>query len=156
MQDLTFSQTQNEHINSTNTQPMYSNSTSTNKNTNSSPKNNNVHPHDQSTVILQQFSMITQAFRNFTVSGDITKIMQAYTAAQENTGKLIENAISQALTKPLDVTLPNPTIDSRTLEQTTHQTPLMKQTGPHPSKQIMLTYHKNLIMRCINHEDLMI
>ena len=35
-------------------------------------------------------------------SGDITEIMHAHTAAQENTGKLIENAISQALTKPQD------------------------------------------------------
>ena len=47
------------------------------------------------------------------VSGDITKITQAWTAAQENTGKLIENIISQALTKPKDVTPPNPTIDSK-------------------------------------------
>ena len=47
------------------------------------------------------------------VSGDITKITQACTAAQENTSKLIENAISQALTKPQDITSPNPTIDSR-------------------------------------------
>ena len=46
------------------------------------------------------------------VSGDITKITQACTAAQENTGKLIENAISQTLTKPQDIT-PNPTINSR-------------------------------------------
>ena len=37
--------------------------------------------------------------------------MQACTTAQENTGKLIENAFSQALTKPQDVTSPNPAID---------------------------------------------
>ena len=45
--------------------------------------------------------MIIQELRNFMakVSGDITKIMQTHTAAQENTGKLVENAISQALTK---------------------------------------------------------
>ena len=46
--------------------------------------------------------------------GDIIKITQACTAVQENTGKLIENAISQALTKPQDVTPCNPIIDSRT------------------------------------------
>ena len=45
--------------------------------------------HDQSTVILLQFSMITKEIKNFTnkVSSDITKITQAYHAAQENTGK---------------------------------------------------------------------
>ena len=47
------------------------------------------------------------------VSGDIIKIMQACTAAQENTGKLKENAIAQALTKPQDVMPPNSAIDSR-------------------------------------------
>ena len=84
--------------------PLYSNSTSANQNLKNQPQNNNVHPHDKSTVMLQQFSMIAQQLRNLTVkvSCDITKITQACTAAQENTGKLIENAISQALTKPQD------------------------------------------------------
>ena len=49
---LTFTQTQNEHVNKTHTQPSYSSSYSTNKNINSSPQNNNVHSHNQSTVIL--------------------------------------------------------------------------------------------------------
>ena len=40
------------------------------------------------------------------VSGDITKITQACTTVQENTGKLIEKAISQALTKSQDITHP--------------------------------------------------
>ena len=55
----------------------------------------------QSTIILQQFSMTTQELKNVTnkVSGDITKITQAYNTAQENTHKLIDNAISWALTK---------------------------------------------------------
>ena len=58
-------------------------------------------PNEQS-VTLQQFSMITQELRYFMdkVSSDITKIKQTCTTAQENTGKLIENAMSQALTKP--------------------------------------------------------
>ena len=47
------------------------------------------------------------------VSDDITKITQAYTTAQENTGKLIENVISWALIKPQDITPPNPTLDFR-------------------------------------------
>ena len=42
------------------------------------------------------------------MSSNITKITQAYTAAQENTGKLIENAISQALTKTQDITPQTP------------------------------------------------
>ena len=50
------------------------------------------------------------------MSGDITKITQAYTAAQENMGKLIENTISQALTKAQDVSPPTTTIDSRNLK----------------------------------------
>ena len=95
---------------------MYRTLTAANQNSNSSPQNNNVHPHDQSTVILQQFNIITQELRNVMdkVSCDFTKIMQACTTAQENTGKLIENAISQGLTKPWDVMPPNPTTDSRT------------------------------------------
>ena len=46
------------------------------------------------------------------MSSDINKIIQVCTAAQENTGKLIESAISQAVTNPQDVM---PSIDSRTL-----------------------------------------
>ena len=111
---LTLSQTHKDHPNDTHTQPIYSNSFLTN-NINNSPQNNIVHPHYHSTVILQQFSMITQELRNFTdkVSGDITKITQACTTAHENTGKLIESAISLALTKPKDITPPNPIVDSQ-------------------------------------------
>ena len=50
------------------------------------------------------------------MSGDITKITQACTIAQENTGKLIENVISQVSTKPQHVAPPNPTVHSRTFE----------------------------------------
>ena len=73
---LTISQTQIECINSTHTQPMYSNSASDNQTINSSLQNNNVQPHDEYTVILQQLSKITEELRNFMdkVSGDITKI----------------------------------------------------------------------------------
>ena len=49
------------------------------------------------------------------VSGNIIKITQASTAAQENTGKLMENAILQAVIKPQDITPPNPVRDSRTV-----------------------------------------
>ena len=59
---------------------------------------------------------MTHELRNFMdkVSGDINKITQACITAQEDTGKLIENTISQALTEPQDVTPHNTTIDSRT------------------------------------------
>ena len=155
--DLTFLQTQNEQINNTHTQPMYSNSTPVNQNTNSACQNHNIDPHNQSTVILQQFSMITQELQNFTnkMSSDINKSTQACTVAQENTGKLIENAISQALTRPQDVTPPIPTIDSR-MFRTNHASDFfMKQSEPHPGKQIILAYHNTLIMMHIIHRDLM-
>ena len=42
------------------------------------------------------------------VSGYITKIIQACTTVQDKTGKLIENAISQALAKPQDRMPPYP------------------------------------------------
>ena len=113
---LTLSQTQNEHTDSTYTQPIYSNLASDNQITNSLPQNDNMHPYDQSTVILQQFSMIPQKLKNLMdkVSSDITKIMQASTAARVNAGKLIENAILQALSRPQDIMPHNPTLDSRT------------------------------------------
>ena len=46
----------------------------------------NVHPHDQSTVIQQQFSIITHMM------------------AKENTSGVVQDAISQALAKPQDST----------------------------------------------------
>ena len=65
--------------------------------------------HDQSTVILQQFTIVTKELKHFTnkVFGDITKITQAYYKAQENTGKLIENAISQVVTKAQNTSTPS-------------------------------------------------
>ena len=73
---LTFLQTQDEQVSNTYTQPMYSDIVLVNQNTNSSLQNQYVHPHDQSTVILQQFSMITQELHNLTdeVSCDINEI----------------------------------------------------------------------------------
>ena len=70
---------------------------------------------DQSTTILQLFSMITEELKNFTnkKSGDITKITKAYNTAHENTDKLIENAISQTLRKAQSTTTPSTSIDTR-------------------------------------------
>ena len=63
--------------------------------------------------------MIEQELINFTdkVSGDITRITQVCTTARENTEKLIENVISQALTKPQDITCTDPTVDSRSSQR---------------------------------------
>ena len=44
------------------------------------------------------------------MSDDITKIIQAYNTAQEKTGKLIENTISQVLTKAQSIITPGTSI----------------------------------------------
>ena len=46
---------------------------------------------------------------NKQVSCDITKMTQAHNTVQEHTGKPIENAISQALTKVQDTVTPSST-----------------------------------------------
>ena len=63
---LTLSQIHKDHANDAYTQSTYSNSALTSSNINNSPQNNTVHPPKLTTVILQQFSMITQELRNFT------------------------------------------------------------------------------------------
>ena len=154
---ITFLQTHNEQINSIHTQPMYSNSTSANHNTNSSPQNNNIHPHNQPTVILQQFSMMTRELRNFMekVCGDIIEIMQACIVAQENAGKLIENAISHALTKPQDVMPLNLTINPRTFRTNCASNSSYKTnwTSPWQTNNFGIPQQSN--MTCIIHRDLM-
>ena len=57
---LMHSHTSKDLPNDTHLQSIYSNSTLTNNSTNNSPQNNAIHQHNQSTAILQQFSMITQ------------------------------------------------------------------------------------------------
>ena len=112
---LIFSQAQNKQVSSTHKQPIHSNIPLVNQNTNSSHQSQNVHPHVTSTVIVHQFSMITQELWNFMdkVSGDINKITHVFTTVQENAGKLIENAISQSLTKPQDIIPTNTSRDTR-------------------------------------------
>ena len=63
---LTHAHTSKDHPNKTWPQSINSNSTSTNNSTNNSPQNNASHPNDQSSVSLQQFSMIMQELNNFT------------------------------------------------------------------------------------------
>ena len=66
----------------------------------------------------------------------------------------MENDISQALTKPQDVTPPNPGMDSTT-PGTNHASNFTKQTGPFPCKQIILGCNNTLTMRHITNIDLM-
>ena len=51
-----------------------------------------------------------EELKNFTkqVSNNITEMTQAHSTAQEHTCKLIEHAISKALTKTQDTTMPLP------------------------------------------------
>ena len=73
---LTHSHTPNNQQNNTCPQSIYSQVSPTyNELITHSPQNNAIYPHDQSTVFLQQFSMITQELKKFMdkVSGDITK-----------------------------------------------------------------------------------
>ena len=62
---------------------MYSNIPSVTQNTKSSHQSQHVHHHDQSTLILKEFSIITQQLQNFMdkVSGDLMKITGACIAA---------------------------------------------------------------------------
>ena len=88
--------------------------------------------------------MMAEELKNFTrqVSNNITKMTQTHNTTQEHTGKLIENAISKALSKTQDttasathhskckharnITYANPTYDS-------HQT---SQLAPSPTHHI--------------------
>ena len=94
---LSHSQNQRDLLNDIQTQTASNAPIITNSNICNTPTANITQPRDQSTIIWKQFSMITEELKDFTnkVSGDITKIIQAYNTAQENTDKLIENAISQ-------------------------------------------------------------
>ena len=73
---LTLLQAQDRQISDNCKQPMHSNIPLLNQTTEYSHQSQDVFPHDQSRVILQQFSIITQALHNFTdkVSGDLNKI----------------------------------------------------------------------------------
>ena len=103
---LTHSHTAKNNQNDTHPQSTYIQASPTNNNITNSSQNNATYPHDQSSVFLQQFSIIMQELKIFIdkVSVDIKKITQLYTTDKENTRKLIENVISQALTKLQDST----------------------------------------------------
>ena len=82
---LILSQNQRNPPNDTQRQAFSNTSILTKNNICSTPQNNMTQSQDQSKVILQQFSMITEELQNFTnkVSSDITK----YTSIQYSTGK---------------------------------------------------------------------
>ena len=92
-------------------------------------------------LFYNNFSIITQELQNFMdkASSDLNKITQAYTAAQENTCRLMENAISQALARQQDSTSTKaPPANLEFLDQTKNQTHEMMQTLPHPGKWMSL------------------
>ena len=70
--------------NDNNIQAISNNSTIPNNNVDNTLTTNKAQPNDQSTVSLQQFSMITKELKNFIhkVPGDITMITQAYNVSQ--------------------------------------------------------------------------
>ena len=72
---------------------------------------------------------------------------------QENTGKVMENAISQALIKPEDITPLTQPEALELLEQTVKQFLHMIQTGLHLGKQTILAHHNTLTMRHITCRD---
>ena len=86
---LLLSQNQRDLPHNIQTQTNPNTSIITNNSIGSTPKTNITQP------------CIMKELQNFTnkVLGDITKITQTYNTAQENTDKLTENAVSQALTK---------------------------------------------------------
>ena len=98
-----LSPTQNERdpLTNTHTQTISNNPFIPQNNIANVPRTNAEQTYDESNVILQHFRMIAEELRNFTnkVPGDTTKITQAHNTSQVQTGKLTENAISQALTK---------------------------------------------------------
>ena len=70
---------------------------------------------NQSAIIQLQFSIKAEKLKKITkqVSSDIIEMTQAHNTVQEQTDKLIENAISQALTKAQDTVTPSPpTVDT--------------------------------------------
>ena len=104
---LTHSHTSKNHQNENHPQSIYSHASSTNNSTTNSPQNNAIHSHDQSNCYLTTIQCDHAGIKKLcgqSVTSDITKITQACITAQETTGKLIENVISQALTKPQDST----------------------------------------------------
>ena len=72
---LTLLQSQDGQISDNCKQPKYSNIQLVKQTTECSHQSQDVHPHDQSTVILQQFSIITQELQNFMdkVSSDLNR-----------------------------------------------------------------------------------
>ena len=152
----TLLQAQDGQISDNHKQSMYSNIPLVNQNMKSSHQSQDVHPHNQSTVILQQFSIIAQELWNFIdkVSGDLNKITWACTTAWENTGKLMENAISQILTRTQGSTPTeaSPPRESWTLDQSEYQTLHMMQTWQFPGKQIILVYHNTLMRKHITYK----
>ena len=87
---LLLSQNQAELPNVTHTQTISNNTSTPNNDIDNTSPAKMAQTNDQSTTILQQFSMIAKELENFTnkVSHDITKITQVCNTSQEKTGNI--------------------------------------------------------------------
>ena len=112
---LTLSQNQRDLPNNNQTQAIPNTSIITNNNICNTSKQHGIVTQSvrhYPATIQHDNPGIKKKFTN-KVSGDITKIMQAYTTVQENTGKFIENTISQMLTKAQNTTISPTSVDAR-------------------------------------------
>ena len=98
----------------------------------------------QSNTILHQFSVMAGELKNFTkqVSNIIIKMTQAHNTTQDHTGKLIENAISKALSKTQDTTVSLPTTVNTSTRNITYASPTYDshQTSSWPPSQPAISH----------------
>ena len=103
-------------------------------------------PNNQSSIIIDQFSQLTEELKNCTklVSSNLSEMAQAHKTVQEQTGKFLENVILQALTKTQDTTvLTSATLNTNTLNVTYASLPYNFTSNPN------LVYHSSQCTTCI-------
>ena len=112
---LSLSQNQRDLPNDIQTQAIPSTSITTDNDKGNIPQNNTTQSCNQSTVIVQLFSIITEELKNSTnkVSSDITKITQAYNTAQENTGQTHRKCNITSTTNAQSTTTPSTPVNTR-------------------------------------------
>ena len=108
-------------------------------------------PNNQSSIITDQFSQLTVELKIFTklVSNNLSEMTQVLKTTQEQTGKFIEKALSQALTKTQDTTVPTsatlntntPNVTYTSLPYNLHQTPTWHVTHPNTAHAANGTTH---------------
>ena len=90
-----------------------------------SSSNNILLPDNQCNIILHLFSIMAEELQNFSKQdlSNITKMTQAHHTTQEYTGKLTENAISQALSKTQGTTAPSPITVGTSIQNINYTSP---------------------------------